>query len=166
MDQKKFVLSIVIIVVALIFVVGSVAIYASATQEPYKNEKERYSKQETSQPYNQPTVINQYFQQQPVQATPGNNCNQQVTGYYNNQPVVQCVSPGPDSSQNSIVYPNQQVTKVYVQMSGGYYPYPPYYSRYYSYPKYYPYPQHYPYPHYQNYYAGFPLSDKYYQNPW
>ena len=162
MNQRAVVLSIVIIVVAFIFVMGSVAIYASAAQGSYDKQKDSYSRREAAQ-YTAPAVINQYYQQQPVQAVPGNNCNQQVTGYYNNQPNVQCVPSDPSSSQSSITYPNQQVTKIYVQMSGGYYPSPPYYQRYYWYPYNRPYP-YYPYPKYP--YPPFSPKVPYYPKPW
>ncbi len=161
MNQKKYVLSIVVIVVAFIFLVGAIAIYASTTQASY-NRKDSYASRQASS-YTQPTVVNNYYQQQPVQAAPGTNCNQQVTGYYNNQPQVDCVPSG--STPGS--YSSQQGIKIYVQTSGnygGYYPYPSYYSRYYSYPKYYPYP----YPHYPQhpsppYYPKYPYSP---QKPW
>ncbi len=146
MNQKQFILSIVIIVVAFLFVIGGAAIYASMAQGSYQQQKNSYSST-SARSYDSQTIINQYYQQQqPVQPAQGTNCNQQVTGYYNNQPQVDCVpsgsAPGSYSKDNTI--------KIYVQTSGSYYPYQPYYPRYYFYPRYYPYPK-YPYPYHTNY---------------
>ncbi len=164
MEQKQFVYGLVILVVALIFVIGGIAVYAAASptsSAAYKPSKSSnaYTK---AQGENQ-VVINNYYGQSQVQPIPGNNCNQQVTGYYNNQPIVQCIPSGSSSqSQETINYPSQTVTKVNVHVSGGYYPYPSYYSRYYSYPKYYPYPQYPKYP----YYPQYPKHPYYPQKPW
>lgn len=147
MNQKPFILGIVVIVIAFIFVLGGIAIYASATPDGYAKKdtnKKTYTYTNAGSPSSQ-MVVNKYYQQ-PSQPTTALDCQQQVTSYYNNQPVTNCV---PYDTPSAVNTPSQQqITKVNVQVSSaGYYPYPyRYYKPYYHYP-YYPHYKYNPYPY-------------------
>lgn len=144
MNTKSFALGLIVIILVFILAVGGIAIYASALSD------QSYDKKDSS--YEPQIVINKYENQQPqqVQPTPGTNCNQQVTSYVNGQPVVEC-----DGSSSTLLQQNQAVTKINIQVSGGYsgYGYYPYYKY-----KYYPY--------YKPHYSPYPYYNKKFNKPW
>ncbi len=159
MNTKNFILTLIVFVVAFTLITGGAAIYASAKENRY---------QESDAPTTtQQIVINKYSVQQQRQAYQGQSpCNQQVTGYSNYEPQVECKQSGASATQ----YPSTNGNvKVVVNNYGGssYYPYRRY-DRYrdydyrhprYGYPKYYyhqyPY-DHTGYRHFQKYpYKGY-----------
>jgi|GEM_PF-4287379 hypothetical protein len=162
MNQRSFILGTLLIVIAFIFAVGAMAIYTSGEE---KTSSSSYAKGSTDSSYSQsnaqdytPTqygnqvVINKYSSQSTPLQSSTSYCHQQVTSYYNNQPVVQCI---PDGTPTMLVDKSpSQVTKINIYNSGnsGYYPYPKYNYYYHKYPHYsYNYNHYKPHPPYFQY---------------
>ena len=132
MEQKQFGMA-SILVVALIFVIGGIAVYVTCpTSSPHTSQArvQMHTQKHKAKIKLLSTIIMGKVKYNPFQVITATSKSQD----YNNQPIVQCIPSGSSSqSQETINYPSQTVTKVNVHVSGGYYPYPSYYSRYYSY---------------------------------
>ena len=142
MNQRSFILSILVVIIAFLFFMGGVAIYVSG-QSDYSDQSYSKDTSRSTSKYENNIVVNYPTRQQaPVQPTVGRNCNQQIVGYSNYQPIVDCVP-----TQGVTATPSSPDVKINIQMSGGYAPYPYYYPyyRYYPTPRYYPYYPRYPY---------------------
>ena len=139
MNNRSFILGSLLAVLIFILALGGVAIYASAYNYSEKGNSD--SSYGPYQPNNYGMAQNIYEPQITQPSIPPKQCKAEIGGYYNDQPYLSssCTAPV------TIIQPKQEiVTKIYIQNTGNYYPYPYRYSYPHFYPRYY-----YPYPHYK-----------------